>query len=57
MEFLQNNLIYTIPLMGILGLLVMAVKASWVSKQDAGEKNMVELAKHIADGAMSFLKS
>jgi K(+)-stimulated pyrophosphate-energized sodium pump len=57
MEFLQNNLIYTIPLMGILGLLVMAVKASWVSKQDAGEKNMVELAKHIADGAMSFLKA
>jgi len=57
MEFLQNNLIYSIPLMGILGLLVMAVKASWVSKQDAGEKNMVELAKHIADGAMSFLKA
>ena len=57
MEFLENNLIYMVPLMGIIGLLVMAVKASWVSKQDAGEKNMMELAKHIADGAMSFLKA
>jgi len=57
MEFLQNNLIYMIPLMGIIGLLVMAVKASWVTKQDAGETNMVELAKYIADGAMSFLKA
>ena len=43
--------------MGIIGLLVMAVKASWVTKQDAGETNMVELAKYIADGAMSFLKA
>jgi len=57
MEFLQENLIYMIPLMGILGLLVMAVKASWVTKQDAGEAKMVEIAKHIADGAMSFLKA
>jgi K(+)-stimulated pyrophosphate-energized sodium pump len=57
MEFLQDNLIYFIPVFGIIGLLVMAVKSAWVSKQDAGDKNMQELAGYIADGAMAFLKA
>ncbi len=57
MEFLQNNLIYLIPLMGVIGLLFMAFKAAWVTKQDAGDKNMVELAGYIAEGAMAFLKA
>jgi len=35
----------------------MAVKSAWISKQDAGETNMRELAGHIADGAMAFLKA
>ena len=35
----------------------MAVKSAWVSKQDAGDANMQELAGHIADGAMAFLKA
>jgi len=57
MEFLQNNLIYLIPAMGLVGILVMAVKSAWVNKQDAGDKNMQELAGYIADGAMAFLKA
>jgi len=57
MEFLQQNLIYTIPLMGIIGLLVMFIKSAWVSKQDAGDAKMQELAGYIADGAMAFLKA
>ncbi|RZK77922.1 MAG: sodium-translocating pyrophosphatase, partial [Pedobacter sp.] len=57
MDFLQNNLIYSIPLLGILGIIVMAVKSAWVNKQDAGDKNMQELAGYIADGAMAFLKA
>jgi K(+)-stimulated pyrophosphate-energized sodium pump len=43
--------------MGIIGLLFMAVKASWVIKQPAGNEKMKSIAKHIADGAMSFLKA
>ena len=35
----------------------MAMKSAWVGKQDAGEANMRELAGHIADGAMAFLKA
>jgi K(+)-stimulated pyrophosphate-energized sodium pump len=57
MDFLQNNLIYVIPLLGLVGILVMAVKSAWVNKQDAGDANMKELAGYIADGAMAFLKA
>jgi K(+)-stimulated pyrophosphate-energized sodium pump len=51
------DIIYLVPALGIVGLLVMAVKSAWVSKQDAGDKNMQELAGYIADGAMAFLKA
>ncbi|WP_256004289.1 sodium-translocating pyrophosphatase [Pedobacter deserti] len=57
MEFLQQNLIYLIPVLGLAGIVVMAVKSAWVNKQDAGDKNMQELAGYIADGAMAFLKA
>lgn len=57
MEFLQDNLIYLIPALGLLGIIVMAFKSAWVSKQDAGDAKMQELAGYIADGAMAFLKA
>jgi len=57
MDFLQNNLIYFIPALGLVGIIVMLFKSAWVSKQDAGDKNMQELAGYIADGAMAFLKA
>src|SRR6201997_3250493 len=54
---MNESIIYLVPALGIVGLLVMAIKSAWVSKQDAGEKNMQELAGYIADGAMAFLKA
>ncbi len=57
MDFLQTNLIYFIPLLGLIGILVMISKSIWVSKQDAGDEKMKELAGYIADGAMAFLKA
>ena len=51
------NVIYLVPALGLIGLIVMAIKSVWVSKQDAGDKNMQELAGYIADGAMAFLKA
>ncbi|MFB6258184.1 MAG: sodium-translocating pyrophosphatase [Flavobacteriales bacterium] len=54
---MEDNLIYIIPVMGLIGLFVMGIKANWVSKQDAGEQNMKDLASHIAEGAMAFLKA
>lgn len=57
MELLQNNLIYLIPIIGLIGLAIMASKSAWVIKQDAGDENMQTLAGYIADGAMAFLKA
>src|ERR1043165_6949970 len=54
---MNNYVIYLVPAFGVLGLIVMAVKSAWISKQDAGDANMKELAGHIADGAMAFLKA
>jgi K(+)-stimulated pyrophosphate-energized sodium pump len=54
---MNEYVIYLVPALGLLGLLVMAIKSAWVSKQDAGDKNMQELAGYIADGAMAFLKA
>jgi K(+)-stimulated pyrophosphate-energized sodium pump len=38
-------------------LLYTAWKFNWVSKQDAGNEKMQELAGYIADGAIAFLKA
>src|SRR6185436_1937957 len=54
---MNNYVIYLAPALGIVGLLVMASKSAWVSKQDAGYPKMQELAGYIADGAMAFLKA
>ena len=57
MDFLYTNLIYLIPIFGLIGIAVMAVKAAWVTKQDAGDGEMATLAGYIADGAMAFLRA
>ena len=54
---MNHSVLYLVPALGVLGLLVMAIKSAWVSRQDAGDKNMQELAGYIADGAMAFLKA
>ena len=55
MDFLNSNLLYVVPLIGLVGLVVMFVKSSWVAKQDPGDKKMIELSNYIAKGAMAFL--
>jgi K(+)-stimulated pyrophosphate-energized sodium pump len=57
MDFLYNNLIYFIPVMGLIGIVFMLAKSAWVSKQESGDAAMTELSGHIADGAMAFLKA
>lgn len=51
------EMFYLVPVFGILALLFTVVKSSWVSKQDVGTDRMKEIAKHIAEGAMAFLKA
>jgi K(+)-stimulated pyrophosphate-energized sodium pump len=53
----MNQIVYLVPAFGIVGLLYTAWKFNWVSKQDAGNEKMQELAGYIADGAIAFLKA
>lgn len=54
---MNESLIYLVPALAVLGLIVMAVKSAWVSKQDAGTDRMKEIAGYVAEGAMAFLKA
>ena len=53
----MQNLLYVLPLFGIMGLLYVVWKSAWVAKQDAGTDKMKKIAGHIAEGAMAFLKA
>ncbi|GAB3735455.1 sodium-translocating pyrophosphatase [Spirosoma lituiforme] len=53
----MNYSVYLVPILGIVGLLVMFTKFMWVSKQDAGDARMQEIAGYIADGAIAFLRA
>lgn len=51
------EVLYFIPLLGILALLYTYIRAKWVIKQDAGNARMQEISTAIAEGAMAFLKA
>ena len=53
----MENIIYLVPLFGVLALIYTAVRSSWVSKQPTGDETMSTIARYIAEGAMSFLKA
>ena len=54
---MEQNLIYILPIFGIIGLLYMLFLSSWVKKQSAGSDKMKKLSGYIADGALAFLKA
>lgn len=53
----MQNLLYALPVFGMLGLLYVVWKSAWVSQQDAGTDKMKKIANHISEGAMAFLKA
>ncbi|WP_338814429.1 sodium-translocating pyrophosphatase [Bernardetia sp. Wsw4-3y2] len=53
----MENIIYLVPLFGVLALIYTAIRSAWVSKQPAGDERMTTIARYIAEGAMSFLKA
>src|SRR5690606_32138039 len=57
MGFLQENLIYLVPVLALIGIAVMIARSAWVKKQDAGDERMKGIAKNIQEGAMAFLKA
>ncbi|NOR88519.1 MAG: sodium-translocating pyrophosphatase [Bacteroidales bacterium] len=53
----MENVLFYLPLAGVVGLIFMFVKSSWVKKQEVGTEKMATIAKNISDGAMAFLKA
>jgi len=53
----MQNLVYYLPIFGVVGLLYVAWKSAWVNSQDAGTDKMKKIAEHISEGAMAFLKA
>ena len=54
---MATNLLYIIPLLGVVALIFTFLKSTWVSKQDVGSDKMARIAKNISDGAMAFLQA
>ncbi|HLT50070.1 MAG TPA: sodium-translocating pyrophosphatase [Aequorivita sp.] len=50
-------MIYAPIVMAVLGLIFMAVKRSWVMKQNPGDGKMKEISDHIYEGALAFLNA
>ncbi len=53
----MQNIIYFIPVAGVVALLFTYFKSSWVTKQEVGTERMGRIAESIASGAMAFLKA
>ncbi len=52
-----QNLIYAIPVLGLLGLAYTFWRSSWIAKKEVGTERMARIADAIATGAMAFLKA
>lgn len=53
----MENIVYILPLFGVVSLLYVAWKSAWVSKQEVGTEKMAKIAGHIHKGAMAFLSA
>lgn len=53
----MNNLLYLVPVAGVIALLFTYLRSNWVAKQDPGNEKMQNIAKFISEGAMAFLKA
>lgn len=54
---MESLMIYLPAILAVVGLLFMAVKRSWVLKQDPGDGKMKEISDYIYEGALAFLKA
>lgn len=52
-----QTITYILPIFGVLGLIYMFWRSSWVSRQEVGTESMARIAKNISEGAMAFLRA
>ena len=53
----MENIIYFFPAMGVIALLFVIWRSSWVNRQEIGTEKMANIAAHISRGAMAFLRA
>ena len=51
----MENLLYAVPVVGVISLVVALMLKSWIAKQEEGNDRMKEIAGYIREGAMAFL--
>ena len=51
----MNELVFAVPVAGVLALAFAFWKAAWIRRQEAGDETMREIAARIQEGAMAFL--
>ncbi len=51
------ELLYLVPVTGIIALIYTYIKSKWVEKQDPGNEKMQNISKFISEGAKAFLKA
>jgi K(+)-stimulated pyrophosphate-energized sodium pump len=56
-DSMGKEIMYLVPALGVIGLIIMVIKAVWVNKQDAGDATMTTIAGYISRGALAFLRA
>ncbi|MBQ7937241.1 MAG: sodium-translocating pyrophosphatase [Oscillospiraceae bacterium] len=51
----MENLLYAVPVIGVVALVVALMLKGWIGKQDEGNDRMKEISGYIREGAMAFL--
>src|SRR5690554_6583137 len=52
---MSKFIMYLPAILAVIGLIFMAIKMSWVKKQDPGTEKMQSISKSIKEGALAFL--
>ena len=51
----MENILYAVPVIGVVALVVALMLKGWIGKQDEGNDRMKEISGYIREGAMAFL--
>jgi K(+)-stimulated pyrophosphate-energized sodium pump len=55
MDFIKDA-VYFVPILGVIGLLTILAVYIFISRQNPGNKKMVEIANQIREGAMTYMR-
>ncbi len=53
----MSNLVYVVPVIGLVALFFTWMRSNWVAKQEVGTERMERIGGYIFEGAMAFLKA